>query len=242
VIVYKPLSHIRAVSFDLDDTLYDNMPYIYEAERSLKRHIKKQYPIAAGIKAPQWRAIRSEVLRAQPHLVNDLGLLRTTILTKGFMLSGMDEELLSHAVNDCFDHFYIKRSDFTVDKSIRKVLKKLSKRVPIAAITNGNVNCEAIGIAKYFSCIIHANPSQPMKPHPSMFDFVAKELNIPSKNILHVGDDLDKDIKGATDAGYQSAWLAVNRPMNLANEGASVLPHVQLNALKDLTKLIKKRV
>ncbi|MFT6267498.1 MAG: putative hydrolase of the HAD superfamily [Alphaproteobacteria bacterium] len=241
MIVYKALSHIRAISFDLDDTLYDNMPYIYEAERCLSKYINEHYPVASSITPTQWRDIRIASLIEQPELLNDLGLLRATIMTKVFLLAGMPSHLISRAVTNCFDYFYFKRSDFEVPKSVHKVLKKLSKRVPIAAITNGNVNCKAIGIEKYFSCIIHASPSHPMKPAPAMFEHVSASLKIPSKNILHVGDDLDKDIKGATDAGYQTAWLAVNRPMHMSNEDASMLPHVQLSELKDLNKLIKRR-
>jgi HAD superfamily hydrolase (TIGR01549 family) len=241
MIVYKPLSDIRAISFDLDDTLYDNMPYIYEAERQLATHIEKFYPSASKVTKIQWKNIRIETLSEQPALVNDLGEMRSVTLTKGFRLAGMDNELIPHAVSDCFDHFYHHRSNFVVPKPVRKVLKKLSKKMPIAAITNGNVNLNAIGIEKYFSCIIHASPTHPMKPDRAMFDYVVDALNIPAKNILHVGDDLQKDVEGALSAGFQSAWLAVNRPMSLANEQGSLLPHIQLNQLKELKGIIKKR-
>jgi len=241
MIVYKSLAPIRAISFDLDDTLYDNMPYIYEAERRLTQYVGEHYAIASAITKAQWINIRAETLNEQPELVNDIGTLRSTIMTKGFMLTNMDSEMIPAAVSDCFDFFYKQRSNFEVAKSVRKVLKKLSKKLPIAAITNGNVDLNAIGIEKYFSCIVHASPQYPMKPSSAMFDYVANSLNIPAKNILHVGDDLEKDVKAALDAGYQSAWFAVNRTMNLANEQVSLLPHIQLDDLKDLKKLIKKR-
>jgi FMN phosphatase YigB (HAD superfamily) len=109
----------------------------------------------------------------------------------------------------------------------------------LAAITNGNVNCEAIGIDKYFTHTIQANPEYPMKPSPAMFDLISTKLGIAPQNILHVGDDLEKDVEGAIKAGYQSAWLAVNRPMQLKNERfARLLPHVQLDSLKDLKRLV----
>jgi HAD superfamily hydrolase (TIGR01549 family) len=241
MIVYKPLSHIRAISFDLDDTLYDNMPYIYEAERRLTQYINDNYPIASNITKTQWKDIRLLSLKEQPKLVNDLGTLRSVIMTKAFILAGMDSDSIPLAVSNCFDYFYYQRSNFVVSKSVRKVLKKLSKRLPIAAITNGNVDCRAIGIEKYFSCIIHASSTFPMKPSRAMFDHVADTLKIPAQNILHVGDDLDKDVKGALDAGFQSAWLAVNRSMNLADEQVSLLPHIQLNELKALSRLVKKQ-
>ena len=241
MIIYRPLSNIRAISFDLDDTLYDNMPYIYEAERQLAQHIEKFYPSASKLSKIQWKNIRMSTLREQPELVNDLGKMRSVTLTKGFMLAGINNELIPHAVSDCFDHFYHHRSNFVVSKSVRKVLKRLSKKIPLAAITNGNVNLSAIGIEKYFSCIIHASPTHPMKPNRAMFDYVVDSLNIPAHNILHVGDDLQKDVEGALHAGFQSAWLAVNRPMLMANEQVSLLPHIQLHQLKELKELVKKR-
>ena len=66
--------------------------------------------------------------------------------------------------------------------------------------------------------------------------FVAAQfhLNIPAENILHVGDSLQKDIYGALKAGYQTAWYAEDRRMNMLNEKTHVLPHVQLSQLTQL--------
>ena len=239
MIVFKPLSHIRAISFDLDETLYDNMPYIHKAQQSLNDYMHTNYPQTKSISAEQWRNIRQRVLFEQPQLKNDLGGLRKTVLTIGFMQTNMHSDKIETAVEQCFDYFYMKRSDFEVPKSVRKVLKKLASKVPLAAITNGNVDLVAIGIDTYFSCIVHASQAHPMKPNPAMFDYVSKQLDIPPKNILHVGDDLDKDVRGAIDAGYQAAWFAVNRTMDLTKEPVSMLPHIQLHELKTLKKLLK---
>lgn len=241
MIIYKPLQHIRAITFDLDDTLYDNMPHIIGAEKSLLQYISQYYPIAAKTSRKQWAKIKQQTLIEQPELVNDLGTLRSAVMTKVFLMVGMPSDQVPLAASKCFEHFYQKRSDFEVDKSARKLLKKLAEKVPIAAITNGNVDCKAIGIDKYFTHVIHASPAFPMKPDAGMFNHIAEKLNIPAKNILHVGDDLHKDVQGAIDAGYQSAWFAANRSMSLKNERVGILPHVQLSKLSDLKKLIKRR-
>lgn len=239
MIVYRPLAPIQAISFDLDDTLYDNMPYIYAAEAALREHIKMQYPVAASLSPQDWKRIRLQALQENASLFNDIGELRSITLTKGFIQVGMQGDLIPHAVTDCFDLFYRQRSGFVVPQKTQKILKKLAKRVPLTAITNGNVDCEAIGIAPYFSHIIQASPQYPMKPDSAMFNFIANELSIAPKHILHVGDDLEKDVKGAIEAGFQSAWLAVNRPMNLTNEtSAQILPHIQLESLKQLKRLL----
>ena len=239
MIVFKALKPVRAITFDLDDTLYNNMPYIYAAEASLREYILKQYPVTKAISRERWQAIRLEALKASPELFNDIGELRKTTLRNGFRQAKMQEGLINEAVDDCFDHFYRQRSAFKVPPDVIATLKTLSEKVPLAAITNGNADCEAIGIADYFTHIVHASPQYPMKPHRGMFDFVAQALSIAPECILHVGDDLDKDIKGAIFAGYQAAWIAVNRPMHINKEtSAGVLPHIQLHNIHQLKQLV----
>jgi putative hydrolase of the HAD superfamily len=77
-----------------------------------------------------------------------------------------------------------------------------------------------------------------MKPNIAMFDAAQAHLNIPHGNILHVGDNLPKDVYGAIKAGYQAAWYAEDRSMNIRNERAPVLPHIQLSKLAQLLDLI----
>ncbi len=42
MIIYKPTTKISAMTFELDDTLYDNWPYIIEAEKGLLNFIAKE--------------------------------------------------------------------------------------------------------------------------------------------------------------------------------------------------------
>ena len=85
-----------------------------------------------------------------------------------------------------------------------------------------------------FETILHASTTRPMKPAPDMFNEAAAILSIPAGNILHVGDNIIKDVLGAINAQFQAAWFACNRPMALRNEPVSVLPHVSLSTLSEL--------
>ncbi len=240
MIVFKPMPKIRAITFDLDDTLYDNMPYIHSAQKQLDDYLVSTYPAIRNISPQAWQDIRVAMLKKQPNLSNDMGALRLSVLKQAFATIHMQGDELERAAKDCFDFFYQKRSDFVVDNKVIKTLKKISKQVPLVAITNGNVNCKQIGIEPFFSHVFHANIKAPMKPNRFMFDRASEALNIPPKNILHVGDHLIKDVLGATRAGYQTAWLAVNRPMEIKDEPVHVLPCVQLEKISELKQLIAK--
>ena len=77
-----------------------------------------------------------------------------------------------------------------------------------------------------------------MKPAKDMFNEAANILDIEPKHILHVGDNLIKDVYGAINAGYQAAWFACNRPMRLSHERVFVLPHVKLDTIDELTVFV----
>ena len=77
-----------------------------------------------------------------------------------------------------------------------------------------------------------------MKPSRHMFDEAVRLLDVPAEQILHVGDNLEKDVYGAVAAGMQSAWFACNRPMDIRTEAVRVLPHVELARLDELHTLL----
>ena len=238
MIYYKKLKPIQAITFDLDDTLYENTSVIVNAEHSLMDLMHTQYPITKNVRKDFWRIQQKAHILANPLLKNDMGELRRLSLESGFIALGLSGNELNAATSKCFKHFYFQRSNFTLKENVHFLLKNLSKSVPLAAITNGNVDLKQIGLNVYFSACFKASIELPMKPNKAMFDAAQAHLNIPHENILHVGDNLQKDIYGALKAGYQTAWYAEDRGMFIRNEKVQVLPHVQLSKLTQLLDLI----
>ncbi|GFD93699.1 flavin mononucleotide phosphatase [Alteromonas sp. KUL156] len=240
---FRSINHIDAMTFDLDDTLYNNDPIIRRAEQALQAHIAQYHPEAAKLTSQDWLQLKRAAIARDRRLASDMGQLRRVVLTaalSGTSADKLDVEVnnrgeLSEAVEACFNCFYDARSNFDLADDVHHVLKALSSKRPLLGITNGNVNAQKIGIEGYFETILHASTTRPMKPAREMFDEAADHLGIAPKHILHVGDNLIKDVKGAINAGYQAAWFACNRQMKLANEPVSVLPHIALDNLNELT-------
>jgi putative hydrolase of the HAD superfamily len=238
MIYYKKLKPIQAITFDLDDTLYENTSVIIKAQCSLNELMHNQYPITRHADKDFWIAQQKSIILANPLLKNDVSELRRLSLESGFIELGLSGEELNVATRQCFEHFYFQRSNFTLNRNAHSLLETLSKSLPLVAITNGNVDLQQIGIERYFSACFKASVKSPMKPDKTMFDAAQVHLNIPHENILHVGDNLPKDIYGALKAGYQTAWYAEDRDMNICNEQAQVLPHIQLSQLTQLLEVI----
>jgi len=238
MIFFKKLNKIQAITFDLDDTLYENTSVILKAEKSLIDFMIDQYPVTKDLNNDFWRQQSKMQVIADPCLRHDMSQLRRLTLKSGFALLGLTGNALNEATEKCYQHFYFQRSNFELNKNIHSLLKALSSRVPLIAITNGNVNLQQIGLSGYFSHCFNANIKLPMKPDIAMFEAAHRYLNIPHKYILHVGDNLEKDIYGALKAGFQTAWYAKDRNMNLNQEPIQLVPHVQLKQLEQLTNLI----
>lgn len=238
MIFFRSIQKTKAISFDLDDTLYDNLPMMIKGEKRLFTYLNETYPLSAQLSREDWQRIKKNHLAQRPELASDMGELRRLTLNKGLSDVGYRGAELEAAVKDTYDFFYFMRSDFEVNKNIHSLLQSLANKVPLVAITNGNVNLEQIDIAKYFSHCFKAHIAQPMKPHPIMFERAADELKLPPANILHVGDNMEKDVMGAINAGMSAAWFACDRKMHIRKERISVLPHIQLNALTELEDLV----
>lgn len=237
MIYFRRVDRIKALSFDLDDTLYDNFPHMLRAEQALLAHIKTHYPQAQKDRS-FWLTHKKKVLTTRPELASDMSELRRLTLTAGMRECGLTGVILANAVTDCFDYFYYERSNFQVDKEVKQILAELAQNTPLVAITNGNVNLRQIGLQDYFQVCFKASLSAPMKPHAHMFSRTAEHLKTAPKNILHVGDNMQNDIWGAYKAGFRSAWFACNRNMSLTNEQLLVLPDIQLTDLAELKQLI----
>ena len=236
MIFYKKVCPFQAITFDLDDTLYDNNVHMPVAESAFMAELHQAFPETTNIAKSEWRQYRVNALNLQPQLKNDMGELRKHILRQLFESLGLSGSALSAAIEHSFARFYFHRSNFKVEDNIHSLLKSLAERYPLVAITNGNVNLEQIGLSPYFKHTFKAHLDQPMKPHGAMFEATQCALNLAANRILHVGDNLHNDVLGAIKAGFQSAWYAHDRAMMVKEESMFLLPNVQLNKLTELLK------
>ena len=231
---YRPMNRPTAMTFDLDDTLYDNHPIIKEATRSLQTFIESEHPRVYPLVTTHWGTFRKAAIAKDPRLASDMSRLRITVLQQLAEQAGYSEPQCQSFADEGYRLFYQKRSQFRVSKTIHSLLDTLRQHIPLIAITNGNVDLKRVGIDGYFSACFQANINAPMKPSPVMFESALKVLKRPANEVLHVGDNLTKDVWAAHKLGFKTAWTACNRPMHLSREKVRLLPDVQLSDLTDL--------
>lgn len=238
---YRHLSAIKAISFDLDDTLYSNFPVMIAAEAKMidyfAQHFKSQITTnkeALYLDQKFWYPFRAQAIEKKAVLAENVVALRLKSYYLGALSLGYSEQNSQEKALQAMSYFAQVRSEFTVPKASHQLLGKLAKHYPLVAISNGNVDTKAIGIDHYFSHIYHALDGLKQKPDSQMFHIACNELAIEPQELLHVGDCGRADIQGAISAGCQTAWL----PLYNIGKPLTVLPHVELADVAELAEML----
>lgn len=232
---YKPLKKFKAISFDLDDTLYDNHPIIERAEVWIIDHLQKTYPELNEFTRVQWLRYKTLEAKASPDLTHDVTAFRIFVLTKVMVIYGIPHYKAIEFAIDAINKFIEVRSDFIVPKESIVLLDTLAKHYPIVAITNGNVDLKRIQLDDKFQLILRPENGLLSKPEKDLFVEAAIRLKIDVTEILHVGDHLLTDVFGAQNIGAQAVWF---NPNHQDLTGAKLLPSVEIHRLENLLKLI----
>lgn len=227
------ISRIKAISLDLDDTLWPIWPTIERAEKVLHDWMVAHAPMAAALfSSPSaLREIRDHMAANRPDLKSDLSAIRRESIRLALYRAGENPLLAEQA----FEVFFAQRQRVTLYDDAMPALEFLSARFPLVSLSNGNADIERVGLARFFRAAISAREFGVGKPDPRIFHAAAGAVEVAPENILHVGDDATLDALGALNAGMQSAW--VNRSDHLWPHEQE--PHVTLTNLTELCALFK---
>ena len=234
------LKPIKVISFDLDDTLYDNRPYIKKAESEFLNYMQQHFPAEHGWSSEFWRQKKQQLERQDPSLSHDTWRVRQVTARHLLMELGYDEAKAEQGATDGLNHFLLHRSDFSVPTESIELLKQLAKEYRLIGISNGNVDSNKIGLKGLFEFVLHAGNGLKMKPAPDLFDEACTRLGVKADEVLHVGDNFGADVVGARTYGCQAAWLNPAYGRDEKQQPDSLLPHLSLNNVHQLTQLVNR--
>ncbi|NBT56831.1 MAG: HAD family hydrolase, partial [Betaproteobacteria bacterium] len=130
------ISAVRAISLDLDDTLWPVWPTIARAELALQGWLTPRAPGAAALVADSQAraALRQQVMDAHPALHHDLSHQRQALIRLALHQCGEDT---AHAP-EAFEIFFAERNRVDFYDDALPALAQLAARFPLLAVSNGN--------------------------------------------------------------------------------------------------------
>lgn len=227
------VQRIKAISIDLDDTLWPILPTIERAEKALHDWLGANAPMAAALfSSPSaLREIRDHMASSKPELKHDMSALRRESIRLALYRAGENPLMADTA----FEVFFAERQRVDLFDDARPALEFLAARFPVVGLSNGNADLKRIGIDSLFRVAISAREFGVGKPDPRIFHAAAGAVEVRPEDVLHVGDDATLDALGALNAGMQAAWI--NRSDNMWPHEDE--PHVTVTTLTELCALFR---
>ncbi|XKE45689.1 HAD family hydrolase [Halomonas organivorans] len=232
---------LEALTFDLDDTLWDNREVMTlteeghyawldetlaewladRGEHHLGRFAERQ-PITA------YQRRRRELAERHPLRRGDFTWIREHALASLLEEFGLPHEAAWHWATRAMDRFHDLRLRVSPYPEVDPMLNELGSRYRLGSITNGNLAFDRLPLRRHFAVAIAAGEIHAPKPDPRPFLMALARLGTPPSRAMHVGDSWKEDILPAIRLGMQAAWIAGDTPHGAPlPEGVHRLGHIR---------------
>ncbi|MDZ7291646.1 MAG: HAD family hydrolase [candidate division KSB1 bacterium] len=113
-------------------------------------------------------------------------------------------------------------------------LKSMGYRLGVISNADGTVPdaLSKFGVARFFDCIIDSGLVGVEKPDPRIFEMALQQLGLPAERCIYVGDNYDRDVIGARQAGLIPILID---PFELVEEKDVV----RIRELGELVRILK---
>lgn len=213
---------IRLVSFDLDDTLWDNRAVIIKADQAHWQHLVDGHPpLAQRVGREGMGEVRRAVLAEQPDLRHRISQLRQAVAAAALVRAGMAQHSAEALAAEAFATFSTARNVVEPFPDAEPLLAQLAKGHHLAALTNGNADVRQTPLGRYFDLVLTAEDVGAAKPAPDLFLAALADAGADPAEAAHVGDHPETDVHGARAAGLHAVWF---NPTGTQADAADLLP------------------
>ena len=217
---------IKAVTFDLDDTLWPLYDVIMNSHKLSNDWLIEKHPQMEGILfSSKEREMWKMLIKAEPSLANRLSELRKKVIETLLVENGVGLSSASKDSKEAFEIFLDERHKVTYFDNVLEVLKKLKGSFKLGVLTNGNASIKTLGIDHLFDFYLNAEMVNDSKPGAKMFEEAMSITKLKANEICHVGDHPINDVQGALNVGFKAIWL--NALDNSWPDGKCHVPEVK---------------
>jgi HAD superfamily hydrolase (TIGR01549 family) len=220
ILIILSVSLMKAVLFDLDDTLFDHQHSRLKGLEALQ----KKYQKLEAVPLEELDEEHERLLSGTDHSPALCGgeLIMADVITHGIsklcamygVNLNIEEE--KHAVN-LYNQSYLKNRQ-PVPGS-RELLTTLMNYAKLGVIANGQIEpqmeklrvCKIAELLDYF--IISENDCH-IKPSEQLFEVALEKMDVKSSDTVYVGDSWSCDVLPAVAVGMRAVWLNRNGQKN----------------------------
>jgi 2-haloalkanoic acid dehalogenase type II len=207
---------LRAIFFDLDDTLVDDTISTEHCAELVARELAVDRGIAPADLA---RAYLDAAIAFWEGLGPGGGRppkggIRRAMWRRALQTFGIDDIALAGALARRYDAIRAERVEYFPDAV--PVLAGLHSHYRLAIITNGFTETHEARVAplelgRFFDHVVMAGDLDMVKPDPAVFHYAMRLLEVTADESVMVGDRFNRDVEGAHAAGMRAVWVNPHR-------------------------------
>lgn len=197
----------KAVIFDIDDTLYS-----YRAANALSMPVAADYARRElGVEREQFLALYQQCMEEQLCTHSEVAGCHSRAIRFQMVLERLRKPLYHAAVlNDLYwNHFLDVMEPFPDVGEALEYLRSAGLRTGVCSDMTADWQLKKLhrlGLLDKMDFVVTSEEAGVEKPHPDIFRLSAQKAGCAAKECLFVGDNLNKDVRGAQRAGMSALW------------------------------------
>ncbi|MBR6089908.1 MAG: HAD family hydrolase [Anaerolineaceae bacterium] len=199
---------IRTVIFDVDDTIYSFHNANEFAVDEMVKYTKNNF----GWEKQEFLTRQKEAMADIKRYAGTSGGYRTRLLRYQNMLEAADLPIFPHAsaLSEIYERTLLDH--MIPEEGIEDWMQYLrDKKIRIGIGSDATViqqfaKLKKLGLLKYIDFMVTSEEAGVEKPARRFFDRCNEKSRCKSEEVMFIGDNPEKDYKGAANAGYQAVW------------------------------------
>jgi len=234
---------IRAVLFDLDDTLCDDLGAAERTVRAVAARAREHLPgVSVDGLVDAYNRLSDELWTAID-LINPprLSDVRKELWRRALSDAGHEREDRVLVDDLASLHVSLRHGDIHLFPDALETLDRLrAAGLRLALVTNGvsETHAEkivALGIRDHFDALLMPDEVGVAKPDARVFHLACERVGVAPDEAAHVGDNPVSDVAGAKGAGLLAVWF---NPHGHTFPSKTLAPDAQIRALSEVPALV----
>ena len=229
---------VKAVLFDLDETLTDAQAGLKAAHAAVAKELQKYFR-SCGVGASA-----EKIRKKLGELDDQMNVKRKynrdewwpELLKRMGLTAGWPSKVTKNMTNTYWSTYAAKNRPYPGAETVLSKLKKNGYKLGLVTDTDGKKGMKRrrlkrLSLARFFDAVaIGGDDTAHAKPSPESFLLAAKKLHVKPGECLMVGDKPFTDIRGANAAGMKAVllkkreWKTRDKPDAVVYSLAEVLP------------------
>jgi putative hydrolase of the HAD superfamily len=195
------------VTFDLDDTLWDNGPVLADANAKMYQWLHTHCPaLTARYSSDRLLQLKQTLVKRYPPLQHQVSQLRITAVQEALLASGISATRAKTMAREAFHVFLEARHRIRFFEHTAGLLAHLSQNYRLGALTNGNADIFRLPVGPYFEYALKAESINISKPDPAFYRHAAQDMGTRPEAMIHIGNSPYDDVDAARKAGMKTIW------------------------------------